>query len=915
VNLLADFTRSVGARMTRNLISILLLIAFTLSVGVSPAPTAAGNSGWRACAARPVPLPAPQPLNPALANQLQKRVSTWRENRRARYPGISVALRWDDGRTATAVSGVADSNSGRKVTPATPFALASVSKPFTAVLALLLDACGVMPLETPAASLVPYADVRPDATIEDLLRHEGGMSDWLTDKYTRMDWLIRNANGKVGAKTAVQNLLPRGEIGDFDYSNSSFTLVTLAAEKATGVGWRELVEKLITRPLGLKETSFGPVAGAARTHIWSRGKMRPFGQSGWGPTKSVAAVLRGAGDLFATPRDLARFGELLWGDRLLEGSQTQLINGIANLTGLPWSYTIGSMMDRSWLGTLRTYGHTGGYSGVSTSLRRIPELGVTIAVTANGMGTPGNYADDLAINLIGLLDTPAPSAAQAVAGASGAGLRASSRANPEPFPVTPPASLFTCGGSGTSVGGAPSWLDLSSTETGDWSGLVTALAELPDGRLVAGGAALTRAGGVAVAGLAARDPKVGRWVPFASLTRADGSAATVNEIRVDGARQRLYVGGDFVRVSNAKSRVAAKGIAMLNLKTGRWTALGDGLRGAVIVRSIYLDQASGRVAVGGRFTVPGKSKTVSVGVWDGAKGWVELKAGSGSDVLQGVVESVALTASGVVHASGHLRIGSQEALVARWSPLVAGWTVSATTSVLGDAPHALVLDGGGMLTAGTGVGWYGSPLVRESQLSGYGWERVGGGVTRSRRAAWITALAATPDGRVVVGGAFDAAGSARTQHIAVWSAASQSFSAIGEGLDVEPDALVSSVNSVAYASLRLRSMEAGGRGRVCITAWGAAPPSKPAAPVLTAKRTSITVGWTAPPTGSAPSGWVAEATAKGQNTRSCRAVASERDCTITSLTPGTKYSVRLVAYTIPAGPSPRSDAVKISTKK
>ncbi|MFM8428632.1 MAG: serine hydrolase domain-containing protein, partial [Candidatus Limnocylindrus sp.] len=402
--------------MTRNLISILLLIAIALSVGVSPAPTAAANSGWRACAARPVPLPVSQPLNPALADRLQERVNMWRENRRTRYPGLSVAVRWDDGKTVTAVSGVADSNSGRKVTPATPFALASVSKPFTAALALLLDACGVMPLETRAASLVPYADVHPEATIEDLLRHEGGMSDWLTDKDSRMGWLIQHPNGKVGAKTAVQNLLPRGEVGDFDYSNSSFTLVTLAAEKATGVGWRELMQELIIKPLGLTETAFGPVPGASRTHIWARGKMRPFGQPGWGPTKSVAAVLRGAGDLFATPRDLARFGELLWGDRLLEGSQTQLINGIANLTGLSWSYTIGSMMDRSWLGTLRTYGHTGGYSGVSTTLRRIPELGVTIAVTANGMGTPGNYADDLAINLVALLDAPAPSAAQAVAG-------------------------------------------------------------------------------------------------------------------------------------------------------------------------------------------------------------------------------------------------------------------------------------------------------------------------------------------------------------------------------------------------------------------------------------------------------------------------------------------------------------------
>jgi hypothetical protein len=389
----------------------------------------------------------------------------------------------------------------------------------------------------------------------------------------------------------------------------------------------------------------------------------------------------------------------------------------------------------------------------------------------------------------------------------------------------------------------------------------------------------------------------------------------VNEIRVDGARQRLYVGGDFVRVSNAKSRVAAKGIAMLNLKTGRWTALGDGLRGAVIVRSIYLDQASGRIAVGGSFTVPGKAKTMSVGVWDAREGWINLKSGVASSDIQGVVESVALTADGVVHASGYLRIGTQEALVERWSPLVSGWRVSATSSVLGDAPHTLVLDAGGTLTAGTGVGWYGSPLVRESQLSGYGWEQVGDGVTRVRRAAWITALAATPDGRVVVGGVFDAASSTGTKHIAVWSAASQSFSAIGEGLAAEPDALASSVNSVAYASLRLRSVEPGGRGRICVTAWGAAAPSKPAAPALTAKRTSITVRWTALHTGSAPFGWIAEATAKGQTTRTCRADASERDCTITSLTPGTTYSVRLAAYTIPAGSSPRSDAVKIATKK
>ncbi|MSX78262.1 MAG: serine hydrolase, partial [Actinobacteria bacterium] len=202
----------------------LLLVAGGLSVQLgTPSPVRAASGGWKACAARPVPLPPARPVDPALTEVIQKRVVNWQQARRTKYAGLSAAIRWDDGREVSAVSGSADRNSGRAVDTHTPFALASVSKPFTAAIALLLDACGLMPLTTRASSLVPYADVRAEATIADLLRHEAGMTDWLTDKYTRMDWLISHPNGKVGPKTAVQNLLARGEIGTFDYSNSSLT--------------------------------------------------------------------------------------------------------------------------------------------------------------------------------------------------------------------------------------------------------------------------------------------------------------------------------------------------------------------------------------------------------------------------------------------------------------------------------------------------------------------------------------------------------------------------------------------------------------------------------------------------------------------------------------------------------------------
>ncbi len=890
----------------------LLLAAGGLSAQLgAPSSALAASGGWKACAARPVPLPASRPVDPALTEEIQQRVTKWRESRSTRYPGVSAAIRWDDGRLATAVSGVADSNSGRKVNAGTPFALASVSKPFTAAIALLLDACGIMPLTTRASALVPYADVRAETTIEDLLRHEGGMSDWLTDKYTRMDWLISHPNGKVGPKTAVQNLLARGEVGDFNYSNSSFTLVTIAAEKATGAKWNELMQTLLLDPLGLTETTFGPAASASRTHIWSRGAMRPFGQAGWGPTRSAAAVLRGAGDLFATPRDLVRFGELLWGDRLLEGSQTQLINGIANLTGLPWSYTIGTMMDRSWLGTLRTYGHTGGFSGVSTVLRRIPELGATIAVTANGMGTPSNYADDLAISLIDLIDTPAPGTAQAIALASGAGLTAAGRANPEPFALTP-IEAQVCGDQGAS-GSAERWIDLGSGGSDAWNGEVTAMAELPSGSLLVAGRKLTRAGGVDVAGVAARDPVAGTWSLLARFLRSDGGVADIFALSVDTARMRLYVGGNFTVIRTGSKRTSAVGIAQLNLVSGRWSALEGGLSGgSPVVRTLALDPLSGDLLVTGGFRRAGGALTPSVAIWSATSGWRAINRPVAPQI-SGTIEAATLSSRGAISVSGHLTLGGSTTYIARWTPEEGSWRSIATSATLGDAPRALALEPGGGIIAGTGVSWYGTTLIRESALSGYGWERVGPGVALPRRAAWISALAATPSNGTLIGGAFSVAGAASVKNIALWSPATLSLTPIGGGIASEPDALTSSSTVLAYAALRLRG-EPGTSGARCITAWAHPAAESSPTPSLTATRRTINVRWVAD-AAVGTTGWIAEARGPGKARVSCRVDAATDRCTIAGLTPGVRYSVTLRSYSIPVGPAPRSAAVMITTKR
>ena len=886
----------------------LLLIGGGLTLGPTEARVvAAVRTDLSTCAARPVPLPPPRPISSAVTEAIRARVETWQSNRRRSLPGVSVALRWDDGRTATAVSGKADTSTDRAVAPGTPFALASVTKPFTAVVALLLDACGALPLDTRVASLVPYADIRAEATIEDLLRHESGMSDWLTDLSWRMGWLIDHPNADVGAKTSVRNLRPRGEIGDFDYSNSGFSLVSIAAEKATGVPWRQLVRTMLLDPLGLEETGFGPVDGAARPH-WIRGsEARPFGQRGWGPTRSVAAVLQGAGDMFATSRDLARFGSLLYGDRLLEGEQTNVINGIANLTGLSWSYTLGTMMDRSWLGTLRTYGHTGGYSGVSTTLRRIPELGLTMAITANGMGTPGNYADDLAIELVELLDRAAPQSAQSIAGLLGVGSRVASRANPEP--LSPPTSTVSriCG----DVGLAPrqiGWIALDKGAANDWEGLVTSVAELPDGRLLVAGSGLRRAGGVDVNGVALRDPVTGRWTAPVALLDAKGKPATVHAVVVDRTRNRLYVAGDAVTLVAQGERRRVGGVVQMNLATGRWTTLTAGLTSErVDARAIAVSSLDGTLVATG---VSGKRAAMFVRTWsDGA--WRDLTTLNGARI-SGTPEAIGISATGAVTVAGNLEIDGSIALIARRSALSGTWDAIATHETLGDAPHTLTILSDGSALAGTGVAWDGATLVRESATSGFRWESLGTGPVHVRRAAWISALAATEDGAVIVGGRFDTVGGVSAPNNARWEPSTLRWSPIGGGISIEPDAIASSPLVLAYAAHRARG-NPGEAGRTCIVAFGRNLPAAPAPPTVTVSRKSMNITWTA--ADDVVDGWVVEAKARSGAMASCRVDALARTCTLRGLAPGVRYTVTLRGLSFPAGPGPTSTPVVVTTRR
>lgn len=139
---------------------------------------------------------------------------------------------------------------GQAADPETRFDYASLTKPFTATLALVLDDEGVLPVGTRIGEIWPEAH-RDLArrTLSDLLRHRSGLAGW-TPLYHRCRSLdevppLLLGGGLLGTR--------RGTYSDLD-----FILYGLTAEKATGTPLAALVRSRVLDPLGLAAVEAAP---------------------------------------------------------------------------------------------------------------------------------------------------------------------------------------------------------------------------------------------------------------------------------------------------------------------------------------------------------------------------------------------------------------------------------------------------------------------------------------------------------------------------------------------------------------------------------------------------------------------------------------------------------------------------------
>jgi CubicO group peptidase (beta-lactamase class C family) len=221
--------------------------------------------------------------------------------------------------------GMADRAHGKPIEAGTRFAIASLSKPFTAVLVMQLIEQGKLKTSDRLGGLFPgIGDAAVGAvTIGQLLSHTSGIEE-LTERHLDRPLVAEDL------ATARLSQAP----GAFHYSSAGYVVLKLVVEKVSGRAFADLLAERILKPAGMADS------GVLRTGVSVDRLAFGYGKDGKVASLPVKIeLLDGAGSLFATTGDLAKFDRALAEGRLISPETQKVMNARHTAEGdTEWGY-------------------------------------------------------------------------------------------------------------------------------------------------------------------------------------------------------------------------------------------------------------------------------------------------------------------------------------------------------------------------------------------------------------------------------------------------------------------------------------------------------------------------------------------------------------------------------------------------
>ncbi len=248
-----------------------------------------------------------------------------------------------------------------------PFAIASITKTFTAALVMQLVERGRLSLDQEVAPLLPNVGVPRGVTVRHLLAHTSGIADLLAPMRAPMEKRPsrRFSGEEVIARLGNPWFAPGASYG---YSNSNYVLLGMILERAYGQPYEDVLRRHLLRPLHLDETGVLLTRGAPALM-----------------TRSWATAFGTSGNMYSSASDLLEWGTALYGGRVLDADTLQDMVAFNRE-----DYGLGTELIH--LRKRTGVGHTGLLRGYTSMMVHLPRERITLVVIGAWQGFDPRYA-------------------------------------------------------------------------------------------------------------------------------------------------------------------------------------------------------------------------------------------------------------------------------------------------------------------------------------------------------------------------------------------------------------------------------------------------------------------------------------------------------------------------------------------
>lgn len=288
--------------------------------------------------------------------------------------------------------GPANFETKTKLTPETPFCLASVTKQFTAMAIMMLAERKKLSYDDAVAKYIPEfsrSSQTVKITIRQLLTHSSGIPDY-------GDLGIDDSN--LTQKQLVTDLLK--QVSSFNqpgqkyrYSNAGYALLAIVVQNVSKQSFGDFLEESIFKPLGMNSTFTydSPQKKNSQTAI---------GYNQFGARDDVnPTAVPGDGGVYSTVDDLFKWDQALYTDKLV--SQSTLAAAFVPGSVQEGGSTYGFGWNVANAGGEKYVWHTGSTAGFRAFIERRLTSRVTVILLTNRGNSKRLEINDAILNTLG----------------------------------------------------------------------------------------------------------------------------------------------------------------------------------------------------------------------------------------------------------------------------------------------------------------------------------------------------------------------------------------------------------------------------------------------------------------------------------------------------------------------------------